>query len=101
MASEPQKFKHVRCIDAKAENLNFFVSSSLPTSFVAVIFISSDDSCEIGDYDFADAELDFPALMVPRSVGDMFLKTLKEVKRVAVGIKVSSGELFLVHMYVQ
>ena len=91
MASMPRKFKHIRCIDTKMENLNFFVSHSRQAAIVAVVFISVDDECRIEKYDFDNAEIDFPALMVPRGVGEYFLQILKE-EEIYVGIKVSPGK---------
>lgn len=91
MSSVPRQFQHVRCIDTRMENLNFFVSYSRKPKIVAVVFISMDDDCRIENYDFDNASIDFPALMVPRSVGDYFLQILKE-EVVFVGIKVSPGK---------
>lgn len=91
MASVPRKVKHVRCIDTRTENLNFFVSHSRQATIVAVVFISMDEDCIIDKYDFDNADIDFPALMVPRSVGDYFLKIMKK-KVLFVGIKVSPGK---------
>lgn len=95
MSSKQEPFEHVRCINAGTENLNFFVSNREKEA-VAVVFVSVDECCQIERYEFEDAEIDFPALMVPKDVGNYFLKMLKE-EEVLINIKVSPGKYYTIH----
>ena len=91
---EPSSSRRVCCVHMKEINFSHFVSYIFNrlNNIDAVIFVSIDESCEIKEYCLEDAELNFPSLMVPKAVGEMFLRLLIAHDDVKVRINTSTGK---------
>ena len=85
--------RRVCCVHLEGKNLSNFVSSIFEKliNIDAVIFVSTDEICEIKDYCLEDTEFSFPSLMVPKPVGEMFLNRLTASSEVKVRINISTG----------
>ena len=89
--NEPRSYKHIRCIDMEYDNLAHFVAYPREKLITALIIVCVDDECSIHKYDSENEELEYPTVMVPKSVGKILKRGFDQFKEVKVGIKVSSG----------
>ena len=90
LADEPkQNQKIVRIMDTETTSVALFTSFPPSRSNVAVLFVSSSET--IDDCDLGDEKLDFPALIVPKTVGKTLFDLLDGPKDVKVRIHISEG----------